>query len=807
MRTKLAHLSPLFLLAATGEVTRTLHAEPVTIPAPKIEPTRADVVFVADRSGSMWGQMDTLKSTLHQVLGIYDALGTQSDLSVSLISYSSDGDVTEHFRHIPMAQAPQNPTVLRGVNQLAPTGMTGMSQGVRMAQGFRRDGRVLFVVLLSDGYCNDPSPRTEQESVRDLAEQIHKAGGLVSTVSFGDWSDFKFLTQVAQVGGSTCQQARSAADLYRSFEAAVKNAAGLQTKAIRVPIENGALLVLVDPATRTVRASLDDLVLPSLPSVDSVILRLTETATPETFTGFNPLLGCLTARAYLSLGEIELAKQAAIGSGSTEARQHWRAITSEDQKVFAATLDDLIFGSDPISLDQTPSVIPEGPSITDFFQIVRDFAPGTFEVKTSTLKGYQRRTVAPLQGTRQEGVFTPFPYRLESVEAEYGPVTDVVGSRNNANLSIQVTLPATLQGPGGEVREVAGVTLDRLRSVRNYSIVADGKVYFSQVTFRVTDRRAREALAQMGFTVGEGGVLTVPFGTMAVSKKDPGSALPTKSDMTRLQRVATLQKFFSAVIPKGESERFDATQVAALKAVGLTPSLNFSAPTVTPYEDLKIALSKGEIDTRVTYRVMVGTPEAPDLFGVLKSGNDFLDRRFTATLAGVAVSKEDLECPVFLKGAVFSEKALSARSKPGLADEIQFPLFQGVLGIRDTPEYLDTMKTIFGTQADEVRADLARIRSGAVPVAEAIATMKKLTAQAAAYIDLVWEGTINPLVLYTGAMGQIPASLNPQKVSATDIPGPLSKAMKDEGVFFRAGELLITVLGEQEYVQIQAKAA
>ena len=56
-------------------------------------------------------------------------------------------------------------------------------------------------------------------------------------------------------------------------------------------------------------------------------------------------------------------------------------------------------------------------------------------------------------------------------------------------------------------------------------------------------------------------------------------------------------------------------QIAELKAHYLSSSLYFTSPTTTHYADLQTALSKGEVDTRLSYKIDVGNAEITALAG------------------------------------------------------------------------------------------------------------------------------------------------------------------------------------------------
>src|SRR5260221_10601257 len=88
-----------------GVITGAYQVYPIEINAPIALPAKVDLVAVIDRSGSMWNEIESVKSGLSKLLGVHEVLGGKVDMSLSLISYSSDGDCMSHFSHINMEKA------------------------------------------------------------------------------------------------------------------------------------------------------------------------------------------------------------------------------------------------------------------------------------------------------------------------------------------------------------------------------------------------------------------------------------------------------------------------------------------------------------------------------------------------------------------------------------------------------------------------------------------------------------------------------------------------------------------------------
>lgn len=481
-----------------GILTGLYQVNQIKIAAPKSTPAKADLVAIIDRSGSMWNDIDSVKSGLNKLLGVYEVLGGKRgavDVSLSLVSYSSNGDCVQHFAHVDMSAAAQDGNIAKQINALRPSGLTGMSQAVRMAQKLTRVGRVLYVVLMSDGYCNDPGVRSEQDGTMKAAQDIVASGGIVSTLCYGDYADFSFLNQVAATGNGVCLRAGSAKDFYLAMETGAKAAANLQAQAIRLGADGADMVVCVDSQSRTILSAVGgaDLVLSGLPSNDAVAYRYVKdsgNAHLSVAQKDSGLAGLLAARVMLDHGDVARAKEFVIGSRVQEARKLWRALTSAEQRDLTASLDSAIFGDGAPTIVSDLAVIPSGPSILDVLAAVMDeYGPKAFQVHMPSLTGnYQRRTVGRLNGTREtDGTFTPFRYDLVPDKGDWANVTSIIMSRTSPNVSIQTTMPAKLKDlkTKKSVGKIGPVSIARkLKMIRSYTIIVDGAVMTPRVKFQ-----------------------------------------------------------------------------------------------------------------------------------------------------------------------------------------------------------------------------------------------------------------------------------------------------------------------------------
>lgn len=133
-----------------------LERKPGDIP----EKSVAHSIIIIDRSGSMYGDIQALKDTLIKLLTLDEYINFQ--LVITLISYSSKGDVTCHFQRIPIQEVmKQNSPYLEAIRQIRATYATCISQSMEMAKSMIQEGELTAITLHSDGYANDTSPSAE----------------------------------------------------------------------------------------------------------------------------------------------------------------------------------------------------------------------------------------------------------------------------------------------------------------------------------------------------------------------------------------------------------------------------------------------------------------------------------------------------------------------------------------------------------------------------------------------------------------------------------------------------------------------
>ena len=215
----------------------------IHLPTPAQAPSvPAHHILLIDASGSMWGDMDQMQATL---LRLFTAAELQAPhLRVSLLSYSSAGDVITHFTRASVAElqavggAPQ-----RTVKGLAARGLTCISQALRAAVVLMTRGETTCVSLHTDGWANDPSPASERKALLAAADDLHRTGAWLSGIAYRTSSDFGLLSELAARCGGSAVLAESTRQVYDAIHSSTARAAGHVEPPVRIDVTPGSVVL------------------------------------------------------------------------------------------------------------------------------------------------------------------------------------------------------------------------------------------------------------------------------------------------------------------------------------------------------------------------------------------------------------------------------------------------------------------------------------------------------------------------------------------------------------------------------------
>jgi len=310
-------------------------------------------IILVDRSGSMYRDIGDLKNTLLKLLTLEEY--RNEEMKVSLISYSSRGDMTLHFRRVAVEDVMAiGSAEQESIKQLRVTGLTCISQALAEARTLVEDGELTCVTLHSDGFANDQTPTDEARTIDAIADEFASMSNVfVNTIAYSRWSDFKLLAGVANKCSGVCIQALKIKDVFNALRKTADLLAGQVQPAVAVPVGDAAYQIFVSRKGMKVVGSKSDLVVKGIkPNDDQTVYQYHEVTEAE--YNASTLCECgegapvipvfAFARCQLAEGNLNVAKYALVGSrNKTLLDTHAKALTNEQLANFAADLDEAMF--------------------------------------------------------------------------------------------------------------------------------------------------------------------------------------------------------------------------------------------------------------------------------------------------------------------------------------------------------------------------------------------------------------------------------------------------------------------------------
>jgi hypothetical protein len=689
----------------SGEPVSYWHAREIEVPKPHVEKTVGHHIVVVDRSGSMYGEMDDTKAMIEKVFTVEEF--QDENLLVSLISYSSSGDVTLHFARTPITKVNQtNSPELTALRSIRASCLTCASQALELAA--KQVGtETTCISLHTDGWFNDRNPAAEKKAIDALVGSLAALPNvMINCIAYRQSSDFNYLSTIANRMSGACVLAKSVREVYAALHDTTALLAGRVVPAIALAKEACEWQIAWNVSQKKLNGGACDLTVRGMKDDDTLRAFRFSALSPASFKALDvPLaddsrdgvaLLAAYARTLLAEGQINNAKYAVCSMRLPHfLKAHYNALSSDRLAAFAVALDELVA---ELTTTETPFVRSEGfglgelanrPSLVQLFATLNRFR-GEYRVHMPTfLADYKRRSVQRINGSRDDtGAFTPFAYDL--VEADENPLC-LVGSFDvntaEATINMQTRRPGKLVKGDETVTEVAGEPLD-LTLFRQYTLVGDGAVLAPVLPIAVASKALDAKLTELGFLPpgahDADEVYSIVLGDYPVVPLAAGTLQPpTREQLVGYAALLVERKIIEAVLPPNAAREWTPEQVAELKAHGLTPALGFSPPTTTPYADKDAAIAAGHIDSYTRYKVSYGTDAATDLRTALWSANEYLARRFDV---------DGAKKPKFADLAAAKSvtvKELSARTKLTPLDTLVMPVFeQCILGdaIHKAPE-------------------------------------------------------------------------------------------------------------------------
>jgi hypothetical protein len=788
---------------------------------PMSEQAVAHSIVIIDRSGSMYSYLEDLKETLIKLLTLDEY--SQYDLVVTLISYSSQGDVAVHFERSAIQEIMKRDSKqLKAIKQIHVTGLTCISQALDLAGKYVKDEELTAITLHSDGYANHPSPNAESKSLEKICTSLQVRPVFVNTIAYTDYSDFRLLSKVANTVSGNCLKAGNIRQVYDSLYSTAKLLGSSVTPPLEVPLPAGYdYQLFVSHAGNKVNGAAGTLRIRGLKEDhDGVIYRYKQLSekeykalkdVPERQTSEAVLA---FARTNLAEGGLNTAKYALASTfDNTLLEKHGRALTNLQVAALAQDLETVLFQPTVLEehelLDHVP--VNKRISVLQLATLLGENRDGC-EVNLPYLRDhYVRRGLRRVQGTRDEnGNLIEPTLKTELTDSgDWARVSSYDINRNTANMNMLISRPVALVPAkgGAPIREVAGIKLDKLTTFNNYTIVGDGELTVPSLKVKISDKKLFERLAAEG-TLEKDGQPATKFDPKAeyIVRLDILPVVPPfegKVDLGGVFQDLAEMKVLSSIMGahlKEESDLYTPEQVEELKKHYLSKNLYLNFPTTTEYTDLQKALAEGSVDTRTSYKIDIGSRAILNL-SKLHSANKFLDRMYEL----IDASGAKVEKPTFdkvLDGNVkVQHKQLSSRTKLTKVDDFMKPIFDDFLGLTSNGAATTILKRVGATDIIKLIQD--RSRGKKAPKSDWVPALTQAQKALDAHADEIFNEKVSPLVFYIGATGVLPDEIDTKALTAEQItqkyPDLALSKDEQEGTFFEIGDTILTVYAKIEY--------
>lgn len=782
-------------------------------------------IVIVDRSGSMYSAIEPLKDMLIKLLTVDEYHNDQ--MKVTLLSYSSKGDCTLHFERIPVADVMAHRSdYQKEIKKIRVTGLTCISQAMHKAAELLKDDELTAISLHSDGYANDPSSRFESTEMDKLCQKLRGKNVFVNTIAYTNWSDFKFLSKIANSVSGACVKADRIQEVYDALYGTNQKLSELAGPVYEEALGDYDYQVFLSKSAGRVFGGSTDLRICGVDESDDKVIFKYRHVDRETFYRMEERISqtdeavFALAKALLAEGQLNTAKFALLSTfDQTLVKRHLKAMTNDDIAAFSQDLSRVLFSPAVLKEHQIGSEVEVNRklSVLDVISILSDYRQG-FQVDLEHLSAnYVRRGLRRVVGTRDENGNLQKPWlKTELVEKDrFVSASSFDINRNTATINMLLSRKVRLVrvDDGTPIEEVAGIKLDSLRTFNNYTLVGDGELNVQRLRLKIKDQTLFDLLEGNDLLYNDEGEPVVDFEEGGVYTLEL-SDLPLVPFTSRfdgvdgvfevLAGIKTMSSILSAHL-KEESDVYTAEQVEALKNHYLSKNLYLNFPTTTEYTDLQEALANGTVDTRVSYKIDLGSTKILNL-SKLHSANKFLERMYEAyDVASGAALKDKPKFEMCLDGKVwFRPKKLSARTKITEIDNFQKPFFEEFLA-SDFSEKTQWGKLLreAGAQA-LIDAGAKKAKGEKVEKPEWVAALSDAARKLDRLADRIYREKVAPLVFYIGATGLLPDEFDTPAQTAEAIEArypdlKIGKAEQD-GTFFQLGEnLLLTIYATNEY--------
>lgn len=781
----------------------------------------AHSIIVIDRSGSMYHDINPLKETLIKLLTLEEY--THCQLLVTLISYSSQGNLISHFQRVPIQEVMKlNSSYLQEIQSIRVSGATCISQALQLATELVQPDELTGITLHSDGYANHPNVRSEVETLEQICQNLNQNNVFLNAIAYSASSDFKLLSRLANLVSGNCVQAGTVKQVYDALYNTSKILGEAIAEAIEEPLfKEYDYQLFLSRSARKLNGNAGKLKILGLKPDDDGIFYKYQKLTQTEFEQLTDIPVAQTdesvfafAKAQLIDGNLNQAKYALVSTfDATLSQGHSKAITNSQLVEFSQALDQAIYEPQSLTEHQILSEVSVNKNLP-ILELIELFDTHQDQIILN-LKHlqdhYQRRGVKRVPGKRDDDGNLVKPWlTTEYLDGgEYVQMGSFDINRNTATINLLLTRPVKLVKAEDQtpITEVAGILLNELKSYNNYTLVGDGELNVENLRVKFSNAKVFKVFKEQNLL---GDAEKFDFNTEYEIDLTPLPIVPMAADYTQVQGIFSrsailrvLSSLFSAHL-KEVSDTYTADQVAALKEHYLSKSLYLNFPTTTEYSDLEEALNTGKVDSRVSYKIELGNCEILNL-GQLHSANKFLDRFYEVCDRETG---EKLDKPTFDqtldRAVVFGHKTLSKRTKVTKVDDLMKPIFDEFLGLEQNGSVTEILQELGAI--DLVSLLEKKWQGETVDTEQFVEALSGGLAKVNQALETLYRDKVSPLVFYIGATGLIPDELDAVAYTADELAAKsgdlkFSKSEK-EGMFFEVGDLILSVYPKTEYYSV-----
>jgi hypothetical protein len=722
--------------------------------------------------------------------------------------------------------APGSP-YLEEVRKLRAGAHSCLSQALQLALSLIRPGELTALTLHSDGYADDPDPGSEARAVEDLCGRLRGMDVFVNAIAYSPNADFRLLARLANAASGSCVRADNPRELYDALAATSRALAAATAATVEEPLGVGYdYQVFLSRSACRVVGSAGALHVPGLrPGDDAVVYKYRKVPRKEygAARGYavaqtsEPVFAF--ARAQLAEGNLNTAKYALASTfDATLTERHARALTNPEVAELAHDLDAVLFH--PAALDKHDLrkgvAVNERISVLELTRLLQDHAGNLIVNRRHLQENYTRRGLKRVAGERDEAGNLVEPWlKAEPLGGgEYARVGTFEISHNTATITMLLVQRVRLvsAADAAPVTEVAGVLVDDLSTYQSYALVSDGEVNVKALRVKIGSRQTFDALKAAGVLERQGrpareydfraeydirleGLPLVPLG---------GTYPDLDGVFQELAGIKVLSSLLSACL-KEESPVYSAAQLEELRKHYLSRNLYVNFPTTTEHADLQEALAAGAVDTRVSYRVEIGSWDILNL-DKLPPANQFLQRMYEVQDARTRrkLARKPTADLALDDSVRLVPKELSPRARVTRADEFMRRIVDDFLGLHDNGS-VDAILARVGAEALR-RLLRERWEDAEVGREELIEAMAAARGKLEAYAERLYREKVAPLVFYIGSTGLLPDEMAAKAQTAEELeekyPHLQFSRQEREGTFFEVGDTVIGVYPRREYFSV-----